>query len=299
MKKLIMGISTLTASAAMLTACGGGNDKEVTVGAKNFTEQFILAKMTEIMLEENDFSVDMADNMGSTALRQALESGEVGVTWEYTGTGLITYNDEEPISEKDEAFEAIQSIDAEQDITWTNPSNIDNTYTLVMREADGEEKGIETISDLADYINENPEEMEFATDAEFGNREDGLPGVEETYGFEFGNSQVNEMSYGLNYEALNNEEVDVAMGHATDSRIEEYNLYNLEDDEQFFPSYHASVSMRTEVYEEYPEIEEILEPLSQELDGETMTGLNYQVDIEDENVDDVARNYLQENGFIE
>jgi osmoprotectant transport system substrate-binding protein len=298
MKKMVTGISTIAAGALLLTACGG-NDREVTVGAKNFTEQFILAKMTEIMLEENDFSVNMVDNMGSTALRQALESGEVEVTWEYTGTGLITYNDQEPISEKDEAFEAIQDIDADQGITWTNLSNVDNTYTLVMREADGEEKGIESISDLSEYINENPEEMEFATDAEFGNRDDGLPGVEETYGFEFGGSQVNEMSYGLNYEALSSEDVDVAMGHATDSRIAEYDLFNLEDNEQFFPSYHASVSMRTEVYEEYPEIEEILEPLSQELESETMIELNYLVDIEDESVDEVARTYLQENGFIE
>ncbi|PRO64641.1 glycine/betaine ABC transporter substrate-binding protein [Alkalicoccus urumqiensis] len=294
-----MGLSAVIGSAALLGACGGGDEKEVTVGAKNFTEQFILAKMTEIMLEENDFTVDMVDNMGSTALRQALESGEVEVTWDYTGTGLITYNGEEPIAVKEEAYEAIQEIDGEQGLTWTNISDIDNTYTLMMRQQDGEEMGISTISDLAEHVNENPEEMTFATDAEFGNRDDGLPGVEETYGFEFGSSQVSEMSYGLNYEAINNEEVNVAMGHATDSRIEEYDLFNLEDDQQFFPSYHAAMSMSTEVHEEYPEIEEIMAPLAEELDTETMMGLNYQVDIEDENVDDVARTYLEENGFIE
>ncbi|CAM3864804.1 glycine betaine ABC transporter substrate-binding protein [Alkalicoccus chagannorensis] len=298
MKKKMMGLSAVLGGAVMLSACGG-EDREVTVGAKNFTEQFILAKMAEIMLEDNDFEVDMVDNMGSTALRQALESGEVEVTWEYTGTGLITYNDEEPIADGDEAFEAISEIDAEQGITWTNMSDIDNTYTLMMTQEDGEEFGIESISDLAEHVNDNPEEMTFATDAEFGNRDDGLPGVEELYGFEFGSGQVSEMTYGLNYEALADGEVDSAMGHATDSRIEEYDLFNLEDDQQFFPSYHAAVSMSTEVYEEYPEIEDILEPLSQELTTETMMELNYQVDIEDESVDEVARTYLEENGFLD
>ncbi|PSL46956.1 osmoprotectant transport system substrate-binding protein [Salsuginibacillus halophilus] len=297
MKKKMIGLTAALGGAVMLSACGG-EEKEVTVGAKNFTEQFILAKMAEIMLEDNDFQVDMVDNMGSTALRQALESGEVELTWEYTGTGLITYNGEDPIADGEEAFEAISDIDADQGITWANMSDIDNAYTIMMREADGEEKGISSISDLAEYINDNPGEMTFATDAEFGNRGDGLPGVEETYGFEFGSDQVNEMSYGLNYEALANEEVSSAMGHATDSRIEEYDLFNLEDDQQFFPSYHAALSMRTEVYEEYPEIEEILQPLSEELDTETMMGLNYQVDIEDESVDEVARTYLEENGFL-
>ena len=61
----------------VLAACGGSDEKKVTIGAKNFTEQFVLATMTAIILEENGFKVDEKSNMGSTALRQALENKQV------------------------------------------------------------------------------------------------------------------------------------------------------------------------------------------------------------------------------
>ncbi|UOR11382.1 ABC transporter substrate-binding protein [Halobacillus amylolyticus] len=300
MKKIISLIATIMISTLLLSACSGGDDsKEVTVGAKNFTEQFLLAKMTELVLEENGYTVDMKDNLGSSALRKALENGQVDITWDYTGTGLVTYNGEEPIANKQEAFETIKEIDKENGITWTNISDINNTYTLVMRQEQADKLGIETISDLAEYVNSHPGELKMATDAEFANRADGLPGVLETYGFEFGKDQVVSMTYGLNYEALNNEEVDVAVGFSTDSRIREFNLVSLKDDKEFFPSYNAAMSMTTEVYEKYPEIEEIFKPLSEALDSQTMIELNYQVDVEERSVTDVAEEYLINNGFLE
>ncbi|QKS73097.1 glycine/betaine ABC transporter substrate-binding protein [Paenalkalicoccus suaedae] len=295
MKKAI-GVVGL-ASVALLGACSSGD--QVTVGAKNFTEQFILAKMTELLLEQEGYEVEMRDNLGSTALRQALENGQVDVTWDYTGTGLVTYNGEDPIADVDEAFARIQEVDGEQGITWTNISEVNNTYTLVMREDQANELGIESISDLSDYVNDNPGEFRMASDAEFANRPDGLPGVYETYGFEFGDAQVIEMNYGLNYDAIGNEEVEVAVGFSTDSRIPELNLINLEDDMDFFPAYSAAVSMTTEIYEEFPEMEEVFQRMADILDSEIMAELNYQVDIEQRNVDEVAEEFLQESGLLE
>ncbi|MEQ6378720.1 glycine betaine ABC transporter substrate-binding protein [Bacillaceae bacterium S4-13-56] len=299
MKKLLGIIAAILLASVVLTACSGDEEKEVTVGAKNFTEQFLLAKMSQMLLEDEGFVVDMKDNLGSSALRQALENGQVQVTWDYTGTGLVTYNGEEPIADEQEAYAKIQEVDAENGITWTNISDVNNTYTLVMRSEQANDLGIASISDLADYVNANPGELRMATDAEFANRADGLPGIYETYGFEFGDEQISEMSYGLNYDAIHNEEVDVAVGFATDSRIREYDLVNLEDDQKFFPSYSAAVSMLTETYEEYPEIEEILKPLAEGLDSETMRELNYLVDVEENSVEDIAREFLIENGYME
>ncbi|WP_026702581.1 ABC transporter substrate-binding protein [Salibacterium aidingense] len=298
MKKVTLLLLTIVLSAAM-AACGGGG-KSVTVGAKNFTEQFLLSQMTVQMLEANDFEVEENNNMGSTALREALVNRQVDLSWDYTGTALITYMEEEPAASPEEAYEKVQEIDAEEnDLVWSNLSDINNTYTVVMREEQAQELGIASLSDLADYVNENPGEITIATDAEFGNRPDGLPGVEETYGFEFGSENKEEMTIGLTYEALNNDEVQASVGFATDPQIDEYDLISLEDDQQFFPSYNAAVSMTQETYDEYPEIEEILQPLAEELDDETMRELNYRVDIEEENVADVAQDFLQENGFIE
>ncbi|MDC3412157.1 glycine betaine ABC transporter substrate-binding protein [Aquibacillus sp. 3ASR75-11] len=300
MKKII-SLFTIIILITVLTACSGSGsaDKKITVGAKSFTEQFLLAKMTALMLEDNGFEVDEKSNMGSSALRKALENKQVDLTWDYTGTGLVTYLGQDPIAEKQKAYETLKQIDEEENgIVWTNLADANNTYTIMMRKEQSEELGITSISDLADYMN-NSGDFRFATDAEFANRPDGLPGVEETYQFEFPDENVKEMSIGLYYDALKNEEVETAVGFATDARIQAFDLVNLEDDKSFFPSYNAAIAMTDETYEKYPEIEEIFKPLSDMLDGETLMDLNYQVDIEEKSVDEVAENFLVENGLLD
>ncbi|GAB3792251.1 ABC transporter substrate-binding protein [Virgibacillus kimchii] len=304
MKKRIQVLLTLLLMAAFLAACGDsdgdGENKEITFGAKNFTEQFLLAQMGTIILEENGYDVEERSNLGSTALRQALENEQVDITFDYSGTGLVTYMGEDPIADKEEAFETVNELDQERNgIYWTNLMEVNNTYTIAMKQEVADELGIVSIADLADYVNENPGELRFGTDAEFGNRADGLPGLEETYDFAFGSDNISEMSYGLQYDALENDEVDVAMGFETDSRIRELNLVNLEDSEEFFPSYNAALAMTEDTYENHPEIQELLQPLTEELDSEIMRELNYQVDIEERSVNDVAREYLEENGLLE
>ncbi|MFD2044838.1 glycine betaine ABC transporter substrate-binding protein [Ornithinibacillus salinisoli] len=299
MKKLLLIVTTVIL-AVTLAACGDSDKKEITVGAKNFTEQFLLAKMTTLILEENGFEVDEKSNMGSSALRQALENEQVDLTWDYTGTGLVTYLGQDPIAEKQVAYEKVNEIDqADNGIYWTNLSEANNTYTIMMRQDHADELGITSISDLADYMNNNGNPFSFATDAEFANRPDGLPGVEETYGFEFTDENVKEMSIGLNYDALRDEEVETSVGFATDARIDAFNFVNLEDDMQFFPSYNAAIAMTEETYETYPEIEEIMQPLAETLTDESLRELNYLVDIEENSVDDVARDFLVENGLLE
>lgn len=295
MKRLI-GISML-ALLLVLSSCSVGG-KTVKVGAKNFTEQAILAKMSVFLLEDNGFQVDEISELGSTALRQALETEQIDITWDYVGTGLVTYLDQPPIADSEEAFAEVKHLDEENDIVWTNLTEANNTYAIMMQEEEAEELGIETISDFAAYINENPGEINFATDAEFANRADGLAGMEEFYDFSLEGS-ITELETGLYYNALNNNEVNASVGFSTDARIDDFGFRVLEDDQGFFPSYSAAVSMTEDVYEEYPEIEEIFAPLEDILDSETMRDLNYQVDIEGESVELVVQQFLQENNLIE
>ncbi|MFP3322453.1 glycine betaine ABC transporter substrate-binding protein [Planococcus sp. SIMBA_160] len=283
----------------ILSACSGVVGKEVTVGGKNFTEQYLLSEMTAFLLVEEGFKVNQMNNLGSSVVRSALINGQVDMMWEYTGTALITYMGEESIADPEAAFDRVKELDSENNIHWMNMSEVNNTYALAMTSERSEELGITSISDLADYVNDNPGELSMAADAEFANRSDGLPGVEETYGFSFGSGQVKQMDLGLTQRSLDNGQVDVSVAFETDATIRSYDLVVLEDDERFFPPYRIAVTINEEVFEEYPEIEEITARLADRLDSNIMRELNYLVDIEGQSVSVVAYDWLVESGLLE
>ena len=67
-------------------------EKKITIGGKNFTEQYILAELAKILLERNGFNVKLKTGVGSTVARQALESDQIDFYYEYTGTAYTVYH---------------------------------------------------------------------------------------------------------------------------------------------------------------------------------------------------------------
>ncbi len=221
--------------ACLLSGCGVfGAGQTITIGAKTFTEQYILSEMTFHLLEYHGYQVRQMSNLGSNVVRTALENGQVDLAWEYTGTALVNYLGEEPIIDPMQAYEKVKEIDQENGLVWMNMSDVNNTYCLIVSREVADELNLKTISDLAAHVQNSGETFSMGTDAEFANRPDGLPGVEERYQFEFGANHIRQMDAGLLYEALYNEQIDVAVGFETDSRIQRYDLVILEDDRSFF-----------------------------------------------------------------
>ncbi|HEX7064147.1 MAG TPA: glycine betaine ABC transporter substrate-binding protein [Bacillales bacterium] len=301
MIKHMFGLLALVLMMGMLSACSGsGGDKQITIGGKSFTEQYMLTEMTALLLEEQGFEVDKKLNMGSSIARKALTNGQIDMMWEYTGTGLVSYLGEDPIFDPDKAFQTVKKLDKKRnDIIWVNMSQVNNTYCLLMRKEQAKKLGIQSLGDLAKYVKNHPGELKLAADGEFTNRPDGLPGLEKAYNFEFGSGQVVKMKTGLTYKALKQGQVDVAMGFSTDPRIKAYNLLVLDDNKQFFPPYYAAVEMREDVFKKYPKIQEITEPLANKLTSRIMINLTYQVDIKGKKVRKVAKNWLVEQGLLE
>ena len=292
-----MRLTVLSLAAAAALASGVASAQTIVVGGKNFTEQQIMAEMTAQLLEAKGFSADRRAGMGSAAVRQAQESGQVDVYWEYTGTSLITYNKAEEKLSPEETYERVKELDAEKGLVWLEPSDANNTYALAMNRDEAEEMGISTISDLAEKIN-GGEELTFASNAEFYARPDGLSPLQEMYEFEFGRANVSRMDSGLTYQALQQNEVDVALVFATDGRIPAFDFVVLEDDKGFFPAYSLTPVVRKEVLDEHPELADHLNALSEKLDDDVMAALNASVDVERKTIEEVSRNFLQEQGLI-
>lgn len=299
----------MLAAVLVLAGCGGGTEKPagepapqkvVTVGSKEFTEQLILAKVTQLVLEDAGFKVNDKCGLGGTMIcRNALLNGGIDVYWEYTGTCLLVQlKHEKPITDPQECYRVVKEEDLQKNnLVWLGMAPFNNTYVLMMRKPDAERLGVKSLSDLAAYVNEHPNEVRFATDAEFFARPDGYPALEKLYGFKFPPDKVIKLDPGLVYKALSEKQVDVAMGFATDARIKALNLVSLEDDKQFFPVYNPAPVVRKPVMEKYPELADLLNPVAAKLTTEAMIALNYAVDVDHKTPDQAAREWLTAEGL--
>lgn len=304
-KGLIFWTALFFVAMALVFPVQGIQADEVVVGSKEFTEQIILGQITLMVLEEHGIPVQDETNLGGTlVLREAQEYGEVDICWEYTGTALITHlGYAEAITDPEECYQVVKEEDYERfNLVWLDYAPLNNTYTIMMREDDAEELGIKTLSDLARAINEEvdapePGTWQFGADHEYSIRDDGYPGLTEHYEFHFDGVQI--MDLGITYAALRDGNVAMAMGFATDGRIDAFGLVNLVDDKNYHPVYNAAPVVREETLVQYPEIEEILAPIAAELDDETMSGLNAMVDIEGYEPYEVAEIWLEKEGFID
>jgi osmoprotectant transport system substrate-binding protein len=138
-------------------------------------------------------------------------------------------------------------------------------------------------------------EASICVGGEFSTRPDGLPGLEEAYGFEFPAADVTALDEdSLVYNEVDQGNCTFGSIFATDGRVAGLGLTVLEDDENFFPPYNGSLNVRTEVLDENPEIEELFAPIAEALDDETMVDLNAQVDVDGEDPEDVAQGWLDE-----
>jgi len=270
---------------------------DLVVGGKNFTEQLLLAEMTTQLLEANGYDVEKRDGMGSQVVRDAQVNGQVDIYWEYTGTSLVTYNKVTEPMDAEATYAKVKELDAERGLTWLAPSNANNTYALAVRASDEDTDDITTLSDMAAAYNAG-ENLKMAVNAEFPGRPDGLPGLEEAYGFETSRADRKPMDSGLTYQALNEDQVEIALVFATDGRIAAFDFRVLEDDRGFFPNYALVPVVRTEALEANPELAELLNSLSAQLDDATMQGLNAQVDVDKTPIEDVAAGFLAETGLI-
>lgn len=307
-RRQVVGGATTALAVTALGHAGGvaaqGDKPTVTVGSHNYTEQFILAEMCGQILKDAGFPVEFEHNLGGTVIiHEAGIAGDLQVYVEYLGTGLtilgVEYSD--VVEEGTPAEDAQQVIydyvrDAyieNWDTYWLDPIGINNTYALAMRREHAEELGVTKISDLEPYAGD----LSLGGSQEFIVRIDGLPGLEEAYGFEFGDSSG--MESGLMYQALENEDVDVISAFATDGRIPALDFVLLEDDKAFFPPYHASPVVRGPLLDEAPEVEDLLNQMGGLIDNTKMAELNFRVDDGGEEPRDVAIDFLVEHEIIE
>lgn len=285
-------LALLGALCLMPVACdeaGRGARDEVTIGTKNFTEQYILGElMAQILEARTDLHVNRRFNLGGTMIcHGALVEGDIGLYAEYTGTGLLAVLKRKPLDDPERTYDVVaEAYRTQFACQWLQPFGFNNSYAIVVRAPDADARNWRAIGDLAEHA----PQLRAGFTAEFVERPDGYPGFKEAYGFQFGS--VKELDPGLMYRAIAANEVDVICGFATDGRIAAYALNPLLDDRRFFPPYHAAPVVRLDLLEKHPEIADVLGLLGNAIDDATMQRLNHAVDENGRSPRDVAAEFL-------
>lgn len=309
-RRTLLSVAVLTAAGALaLSGCsspaGGtgsqGDELEGLtgqIGAKDFSEQYVLAHITTELLRAHGADVEANTKLvGSTNVRQALENDEFLGYWEYTGTSWITYNgNTAPVQGAEEQFAATKEADAAHGIAWLDPAPLNNTYAFAIRAEKAEQLGVSKLSDIASLP---AAEQTFCIESEFSTRDDGWPGLKEAYGIDVPDDNVALLDTGVIYTATQKGD-DCNFGEVfqTDGRIPALDLVVLEDDEEFFPVYQGAFTLKQSTLDEYPEIADIIAEVSALLTTEQMQELNALVDVDGEDPQDVAIDWLSEQGLI-
>ena len=294
--------------SASAPASGGGGEliendpanegKTVTIGSKNFTEQYILGNIYAQALEAAGFDVETELDLGSEQIaHKAVLSGEIDGYPEYTGTALTSffgYETTEVPTDSDEAYELAKEEYAKEGITALAQAPFNNTYVLTSTPETAEELGNPTtISEVAEA--EGSDDLSLAAFPECRQRADCLLGLQDLYGW---NPEF--ISTEGKYEPLDNDQADFVFGFGTDGQLSLDKYHPYEDDQGLFPPYHPTMSMRDEAVETIgPAGVEVIERVQEPMTEEVMRELNARVDLDKQKPEDVATQYLQESGFIE
>ncbi|MGF1470718.1 MAG: glycine betaine ABC transporter substrate-binding protein [Rubrobacteraceae bacterium] len=324
MRKVFPGIVAVLFALILAAGCGGQGSSgsggsiaeefdlsgpqdtaQFIVGSKDFTEQRILGEIAVQALQAAGADVTARLSLGGNEeVRQALIDNDIDMYWEYTGTGwLVHLGNPDPIPDPQEQYQAVAEQDLEENnIEWLDRAPGNNTYAIAASQDTLSELGVENISDLVRLTEENPEEATlcYGNENDFSSRSDGLPGLEEAYDFQYPeDSQIVVPLDSVYQNVAEGERCNFGVVFTTNGLIDEQNLELIEDDENFFAVYNPAMIVKEQKLEEYPELEELFAPISEELDTETLLELNSQVDIEGETPTNVAEQWLQENGFVE
>src|ERR687897_568798 len=268
------------ASASLIEENPDNNGVQVTVGSKNFTEQYILGEIYAQALEAAGYDVKTQLNLGSEVIAlRALEDGEIDAYPEYTSTALTSFFNTPPEDVPADAQQAEDDTQAEfeeKGLTAFPPTPFSSANAVGLLTEQADELGVSSISDLEGQS----EDLTLYGSPECRQRVDCLVGLEEDYGLEF--KKFVPVDIGLRYEVLDSGQADLSILFTTDAQLfvsDEYVI--LEDDRDVLPAGNVLFVARGQIVDEAgADLAEVVESVQHELTLEVMKELNARVDID-------------------
>jgi osmoprotectant transport system permease protein len=297
-KSLIIITVFIVATLSIMIVPSITNDKKenIVIGGKLGSEPEILINMYKLLIEQDtDLHVELKPGLGKTSfVYNALKSGSIDIYPEFTGTAIVEFLKEEPISTNQEQVyeQARKGMDRKFNLELLEPMEYNNTYALAVSNQFAKTYDLKTISDLQSVESQ----VKAGFTGEFSDREDGYKGIQKLYHLSF--PTVATMEPKLRYRATQTGDVNVVDAYSTDSELREYNLTVLKDDKHLFPPYQGAPLLREETLDEHPELADTLNKLSGKISDNEMREMNYKVNVEGISPQEVAKDYLKKVKLI-
>ncbi|WP_110670484.1 ABC transporter substrate-binding protein [Salinicola halophilus] len=298
--------------ATTLAMAGGmgqavAQDDPIRVASKIDTEGALIGNMIVEVLENADLPVESRLELGPTNIvRQALISGDIDLYPEYTGNGAFFTDTTDDPAWKDieTGFDKIRDVDAEQnDLAWLTPAPANNTWAIALRQTLAEDNDLSTMADFGRWVSDGGE-VKLAASAEFVESDAALPSFQRAYDFTLDQDQLLVLSGGntaatIRAAAEGTSGANAAMVYGTDGAIAAAGLKVMDDPEGVQMVYAPAPVVRQATLESYPQIEALLAPVFESLDRETLQALNGKIQVDGLPADQVARDYLTEQGLLD
>jgi len=281
-------------TATAIETTGGQASGSITIGTKDFTEEFVLGELYKQALEAKGFDVTLKSNIGSTEIiDKALTSGRIDMYPEYTGTALtVVFGAAGSKRTADATFRAAKDAYEKRGQTLLEMTPFSDSDAIAVLKATADKYGVEEVGDLKKIPN-----LTLAGQPQFRTRIQGLPGLKKNYGV----SDVRFRSVGSlsPYELLDQKKVLAAAIFSTDPPLASGKYVVLDDPKAQFGFQNVAPVVDQEKDDELgDEFESAVNAVSEKLTDDAIIAMNSAVAIDQKSPQSVAKQFLQENGLL-
>lgn len=290
----VLVVTVALVAAACSSDSGEIDGPTIKIGSANFSESALVAEIYAQALEAEGYSVDRKLNIGTREIyKPALESGELDLLPEYIGT-MLTFLGGEASSDSAATHSALQAAWEPEGISILDFAPAQDKNGLVVTKATAEELGVSRTSDLANFNGT----LVFGGPPECPNREFCLIGLQSLYGLDFLEFKPLDVGGPITVTALESGEIDVALLFTSSGVILAKEFVLLEDDKGLQPAENLAPAVRTEILDAYGDrFANVLNAVSSALTTTELIALNKAVEVDGEDPDKVAADWLDAQGL--
>jgi osmoprotectant transport system substrate-binding protein len=284
-----------TGSSSSSSEQPGEGKPAVTIGTKDFTEEFVLGNLYAQALEAKGYQVNLKENIGSTEIiDKALTSGEIDGYPEYTGVSLSVVAKNDILAESPEQTQQlVKEFYEGRGQVVSDATPFQDTDAIATTKEFASENGLTTVEDLKKL-----DSFTVGARPEFKNRFNGLKGMQQVYGID--NAKFKQLALGLQYPSLDKGDVDSANVFSTDAQLASGKYTVLEDPKGVFGFQNVYFVINKDKYDALggQEFMDVINTVNALLTEEAMTSMNAAVDLDKKKPADVAQQFLQANELL-